>query len=132
MLPTSRIVKLRADAELFRSYGVQDLASILDKVAQDLEADFEELDLTCLSLDEASEESGYSIGHLRRLLGLEPGFEAKIPNEGTAADPRILRAHLPKKPGHGVVSVAPPLVSDVTSLRQAARAVADGGWRRAQ
>lgn len=53
-----------------------------------------------LDLDQAAAESGYTPAHLRRLLGLQTGFHAIIPNCGTTKHPLIRRVDLPRKPGH--------------------------------
>jgi hypothetical protein len=81
-----------------------------------------------LTLENASTESGFTIGHLRRLLGLEQGYPAKLPNAGTPEVPLLLRCHLPRKPGAGVadheVEVAPARPRRASSRMQVARAVA--------
>ena len=87
-----------------------------------------------IDLDSAAAETGYTTPHLRRLLGLEPGYPSKIPNAGTADAPLIQRRHLPRKPGHGVrenrqdiLPVAHRHVRAPSSRMQVARAVAAGG-----
>jgi hypothetical protein len=81
-----------------------------------------------LTLENASTESGFTIGHLRRLLGLEQGYPAKLPNAGTPEAPLLLRCHLPRKPGAGVdeqqVELAPGRRARALSRMQVARAVA--------
>ena len=71
-----------------------------------------------LSLRDAAEESGYTRSHLKRLLR-----EQAIPNSGNEGETRILRSHLPKKPGQGV---APPVHSGPITRTQVARAIAEG------
>jgi hypothetical protein len=84
-----------------------------------------------LDLETVSMEGGYTVGHLRRLLGLEPGYTATMPNAGTPEEPRILRCHVPRKPGHGISAscsgVAPTHRPAASSRSQVARAVATGG-----
>jgi hypothetical protein len=69
-----------------------------------------------LTLAEATTESGYTRAHLLRLHRDE-----KMP---MAANGTVLRRHIPRKPGHGVVANN---VREVASSRsQLARAVAGG------
>lgn len=72
-----------------------------------------------LDLTQAELESGYSRFHLRRLLR-----EGTVPNSGRRGEPRILRRHLPRKPGHEVASAPLEVASSEVQL---ARAVANGG-----
>ena len=101
------------------------------EAAQLLEQFLTTLERTPLDLETVAELSGYTVGHLRRLLGLEPGYVAVIPNAGTPEDPRILWCHLPRKPGHGISDGAPGLAHRprlvASSRTQVARAVANGG-----
>lgn len=74
-----------------------------------------------VDLASASAEGGYTIGHLRRLLGLERGHPQVIPNAGTCENPMIARSHIPRKPGYGITEMdrepatATPLSSLATS-----------------
>lgn len=76
-----------------------------------------------LSLVTASEESGYTVGHLRRLVGLEAGYPAILPNAGTADEPRVLRRNLPRKPGHRIAGSSDAIASD----SEAAPVAVEGG-----
>lgn len=86
--------------------------------AAELEQALREADLEPLTLADAEIECGYTRSHLRRLIR-----EGRIPNSGTEAEPRILRCHLPRKPGHAVAHARLHVAS---SRAQAARAVATG------
>jgi len=86
--------------------------------ADELEQALREADLEPLTLAEAEVECGYTRSHLRRLIR-----EGRIPNSGTDEEPRILRCHLPRKPGHGVADRREQLA---LSRTQVARAVAAG------
>ena len=55
-----------------------------------------------LNLQQGAAESGYSPDHLGRLVKA-----GEIPNAGRENAPRILRKHLPRKPGVGLTP--PPL-----------------------
>ena len=72
-----------------------------------------------LSLEEAELESGYSRSHLRRLIR-----EGIIPDAGGPGRPRILRRHLPRKPGAAAARSPDP---GAPSVRQLARTIAAGG-----
>ena len=86
----------------------EDLMATLDVQLQVL-AQFEaqlrgrmEWENTPLNLQEGARESGYSPDHLGRLVKA-----GEIPNAGRENAPRILRKHLPRKPGVGLTP--PPL-----------------------
>jgi hypothetical protein len=135
--------RLRARAAALEGYLAPAERPFLEAAQMVLDA-LEEFEREMFTIEQASEQSGYSTGHLRRLLGLEEGYDERIPNSGTLDVPRIRRAHLPRKPGHGIalelhtVASVPhriqrPVASPATpgaSLRsQVARAVANGGAR---
>jgi hypothetical protein len=64
-----------------------------------------EWQLAPLTLQEASEESGYSVSQLRRMVKGEDGRPPLVPSTGTGRGRRILRCNLPRKPGH---RISPP------------------------
>lgn len=90
-----------------------------DLAASEVEAALREWAHEPLTLAEAAVESGYSRSHLRRLLR-----EGTIPSVEGGGDTRVLRAYLPRQPGH---RVAGPLRSDPSSGVQFVRAVVGGG-----
>lgn len=79
-----------------------------------------------LDLATAEVESGYTRSHLRRMLK-----DGTIRNAGAVDDPRILRAHLPRKPGYGSLpddnDIANARRASASSPSQAVRAIAAGG-----
>ena len=92
-------------------------ATIWERAAEMVEESLRLSGLERLTLQRAAAESGYSIDHLRRLID-----EGTIPNASVADGSKaILRMDLPRKPGHGLAVVRPPVAS---SRVQAARAVA--------
>ncbi len=92
-------------------------AAIWERAAEMAEQSLRQSGLERLTLQQAEQESGYSRDHLRRLID-----EGTIPDaSATDGSKAILRKDLPKKPGHGVAAVRPPVAS---SRVQAARAVA--------
>jgi len=103
-------------AFLRENAAAEQAATAWEKAAIEVESALRGHELEALKLRVASAESGYSVDHLRRLLR-----ECAIPNAGTAREMRILRMHLPRKPGH---RVAPHAKSGPSSRLQAARAVA--------
>ena len=79
-------------AEALRHYGGDNLAVVLERCADELEATLLERDETTLTLTDAARESGYTREHLGRLVR-----DGKIPNAGRRGAPRIARRHLPRK-----------------------------------
>lgn len=97
-------------------------AAAFREAAAEVEAWLRKQHIEPLTLDVAARESGYSVRHLRRLIR-----EDKLTNVGTDEDPRVLRGHLPRKPGWGLAKTRPRVA---TSAAQAARAIATLGGRR--
>ena len=109
----------RANAvEVRRLAGQEGAGKVWEEAARMLEQRLREAVLEPLSLDSAADESGYTRGHLRRMLS-----DGTLPNSGTASDPRVLRVHLPRKPGFGVDQNP---MRPASSRVQAARAVIEG------
>ena len=79
-------------AEALRHYGGDNLAVVIERCADELEATLRERDETTLTLTDAARESGYTREHLGRLVR-----DGKIPNAGRPGAPRIARRHLPRK-----------------------------------
>lgn len=121
---SDRANEWRRDAEVFRRYGQEALAALLEKLATDLEAD-------CLSADErvsfadAPHLSGYSQAHLRRLVR-----QGKLTNLGSKKKPEFLLSDLPRKPGYNPENkrlVPETDTSQIEKYKQVARAVVQGG-----
>jgi hypothetical protein len=111
--------EFRANAEAaLRLTGSEGAAYVWEEAAKLVDQCIEDSSLEPLTLDLAAAESGYTRGHLLRMLR-----DGKFPNSGTEKDPRILRMHLPRKPGYGVDA---PTVQPPSSQAQAARAVIEG------
>jgi hypothetical protein len=89
----SLTARWRDEATLLRRRGAEAQAALLESCADDLEAANREADLEALTLQEAAQESGYSVDHLGRLVR-----EGRIPNAGQGWGPRIRRCDLPRKP----------------------------------
>ena len=110
----------RETAEFLREKAsAEQAACAWEKAAIEVEESLRESLLEPLPLDMAELESGYSRSHLRRLLR-----EGIVPNSGTEEDPRILRTHLPIKPGHGVSWAR---TKSLSSRTQVAARVVQGG-----
>jgi hypothetical protein len=102
-----------------RLAGSEAAAHVWEEAARETERRLQEALLEPLTIAQAELESGYTKSHLRRMLR-----EGVIPNAGSEQGPLILRAHLPRKPGHGV---DPAEARPASSRMQAARAVIEGG-----
>jgi hypothetical protein len=87
-----RIHAWRQAAGLFRSYGDTRAAKLLERVAAELEADTQAAEGARVSLADAVELTGYTRGHLRRLMAA-----GKLRNVGTDHTPEFLAAELPRK-----------------------------------
>ncbi len=110
----------RETAEFLREKAsAEQAACAWEKAAAEVEKSLRESLLEPLTLQIAGLESGYSRSHLRRLIR-----EEIIPNSGTEEDPRILREHLPKKPGHGL---SWSRATGLSSRTQVATRVIQGG-----
>lgn len=126
LLQLPRLLRLRA--EPLTGY-LAPAELVWEEAARLVETAIEALENELLDLPEAAEESGYTTSHIRRLLGLEAGYKAILPNAGTKKQPRIRRGDLPRKPGHpgrtpaGLAATTP---AGAPSRSQVARAVAAG------
>ena len=69
------------------------VAAALDDVVSELVEDDHRIATAALTLAQASAESGYSAGHIGRLIA-----EGRIANAGKKGAPRIRRGDLPRKP----------------------------------
>jgi hypothetical protein len=107
----------RTEAKRFRQFEAHGQAAACEQLADELEAALDGWNLTPLTVREASEQSGYSEDHLRRLIR-----KGRIHNAGADNSPRVLRRDLPRKPCVKDGFAA----SDAVHLKeQIARSVAD-------
>lgn len=93
MLSADLPTKWRAAAAEFRRFGAEPQARTLESCADDLEGALVAQGDQLLSLQQAAEESGYSIDHLSRMLR-----DGKLQNAGRRSKPMIRRIELPRKP----------------------------------
>ena len=121
--PTDLTAQWRDEADMLRRRGASAQAVALETCADDLEAALRERDETLLNLTEASRLSGYSGGHLSRMVR-----DGTIPNAGRPNAPRIRHSDLPRKvglpPGDKPMHIAD------TSRSQIARSIVQGGEAR--
>lgn len=107
----------RLEAERFRQFEANGQAAACEQLANELDAALAAWELSPLTISEASELSGYTEDHLRRLVRRD-----HIPNAGRQNSPRIFRKDLPIKPlsrdGSGAEN-------SIDSKEQIARSVAD-------
>ena len=83
----------RSLAEQQRRLGAEPQARTLEYCADALGSVLRANDDERLSLQQAADESGYTVDHLGRLIR-----EGRIPNAGRKARPLIRRSDLPSKP----------------------------------
>ena len=109
----------RANAEEIRRLaGDERTAQVWEAACREVESRLRAASLEPLDLSVAAQESGYTRGHLGKMLR-----DGTLPNAGTASEPLVLRVHLPRKPGFGVDQNP---MRPASSRVQAARAVIEG------
>ena len=113
----------REDVATLRRRGAVAQAVAVESCADELEAAFRERDETLLNLTEASRLSGYSSGHLGRMVR-----DGTIPNVGRPNAPRIRHVDLPRKAG--LPPGDQPMHIADTSRSQIARSIVQGGEAR--
>lgn len=111
-----RIRLWREDAAVLRRRGAGGLAELLEAVAAELEADHAaDAPSELVDLRRAAALSGYTRGHLRRML-----VERRLENCGTEKAPLVRTSDLPRKPARAPLPGGRPALS----LREIALAVA--------
>lgn len=93
MTPYPLTDDFRATAKKLAASGAADIAVVWELAAERADAYFRAHALEELTLARASEESGYSISQISRLL-----TSGTIQNVGKKGAPRVSRGSLPKKP----------------------------------
>ena len=90
-----RIRLWREDAAVLRRRGARRAAELLERVAAELDADLREAAEApeMVDLGRAAALSGYTRGHLRRMIA-----SGALPNHGTPASPVLRVSDLPRKP----------------------------------
>ncbi len=105
----------RDEAETLRRRGATAQAVVLESCAEELETALREHDLEALTLNEASQESGYSYSALQKKVASD-----ELPNMGSKNCPRVRRGDLPRKPGRlprGPSDGEPDLVGTILAGR---------------
>ena len=93
MNPHSRLLEQwRSKAKDLRRYGAAEAAATLETCALELEEEWRIWQTEPLTLEEASEECGYSYSALQKRVAA-----GEIPNAGDKGNPRVQRGHLPWK-----------------------------------
>ena len=127
MSPEDFVTKWASEAQAMRHRGVLvNGAALLDEVLRDFDAATRAYWDQPLTLSEGSLESGYSVGHLGRLVR-----DGQIPNAGRSNAPKIRRSDLPRK-ASGLRPRASGVHLSTATARQIARAVVtsdEGGTR---
>jgi hypothetical protein len=83
----------RDEAALLRRRAAPAQADVLESCAAELEAWVRERELEVLTLDRASEETGFSYSALEKMVRA-----GKVANVGRKGRPRVRRGDLPRKP----------------------------------
>ena len=84
----------RTEADTLRRRGASAQAVALESCADELEAALREHALQALTLNVASQESGYSYSTLQKKVA-----SGELPNVGSKNCPRVRRGDLPRKAG---------------------------------
>ena len=84
----------RDEADTLRRRGAEVQAVALESCADELEVALREDSLEALTLNEASQESGYSYSALQKKVA-----SGELPNVGNKNCPRVRRGDLPRKAG---------------------------------
>ena len=82
----------RKEAESLRRRGAEPQAAALESCAEDLEEVAREYDLEALTLEQATQESGYSYSALQKQVA-----SGQLRNLGSKHQPRVRRGDLPRK-----------------------------------
>lgn len=107
----------RRQARQFREYGMEPVAATHERLADQLERALARHGDEPLTLAEAHREGGHRIDRLGHLVAT-----GVIPNAGRKHAPRILRRHVPRKPGTLAPAPVPPQVAGA-SRSQIARSI---------
>jgi hypothetical protein len=111
MNPRELATAWRRKAEELRDLALESEARAFERCALDLERALAEYDLEALTLQRAADESGYSYGHLQRLVS-----DGELENIGTSGSPRVRRGDLPRKSGK-LENEQPDLADEVLARR---------------
>lgn len=84
------------EADRLRARGLEREAQMEESFAEELRDTLTLVETDTVTLQEAAALGGYSYSHLQHLVS-----EGEIENVGEKGAPRIRRADVPVKPGHG-------------------------------
>jgi hypothetical protein len=113
MLIPDRIRLWREDAAVLRRRGARRAAALLERLAAELEEDWHAQDARAelVDLRRAVELSGYTRGHLRRMI-----VDGDLTNHGSDTRPLVCAAELPRKVARRPIRVAGPAVRTRSEL----------------
>jgi hypothetical protein len=109
--PRKLAVGWREKADELRDLALESEARAFERCASELERAFAEHDMKALTLQQAADESGFSYGHVQRLV-----TEGALENVGAPGSPRVRRGDLPRKPGWPKVG-QPGLADEILARR---------------
>lgn len=112
------IAAWRADADALERQGHPHRAEALRRRADEAESALRNWWKAPLTMEQAAKWTGYSEGHLRRLVK-----EGALPNVGEGHRILVRRCDLPRKAGQGVVDQRDPV--PLVSRTQMARSVVE-------
>ena len=92
--PDRLIGRWRCEAETLRKLGATAQAVLLESCVDELEAAQQEQALEALTLNQATQESGYSYSALQKKVA-----SGELLNMGSKNSPRVRRGDLPRKAG---------------------------------
>ena len=104
-------------AEFQRVTAMVDGHLVISELIAELETLFREEESETLTLEQAADNSGYSVDHLARSLR-----SGAIPNAGRKGQPRVRRGDLPRKPAALRNEMHEPILA-VNTRRQIAQSV---------
>ena len=84
----------REEVETLQRRGATAQAVLLESCADELATVLRQRNLEALTIQQASEESGYSYSGLQKMVA-----DGKLPNVGDRNRPRVRRGDLPRKAG---------------------------------
>lgn len=106
-----------------RLNGAEGLAQLCQRMCRELRRALEGEPMVVVTLKEASERSGYTIDHLRKLIR-----KGRLPNRGARGRPLVRVGDLPRKPGLEPPGLGVHILQ--TSRQQVARSPSLEGDRR--
>jgi hypothetical protein len=110
--PHELVEQWRDEAEFFRRRGQEALAGMAESYAAELETTLQEHAMEELTLQEATQESGYSYSALQKMVA-----NSELQNVGEKHRPRVRRCDLPRKAKRASRDSDPDLAGRILASR---------------